>query len=114
MENLKKYTPFKIILTVLYIVITGFLLFAFIDALNKTGEHVQLGIALTYAIVVILFGGIAYGVSLVLGLIGLIISAIGVKRNYSSIGTLVYFIVFTALPIVTYLLMIFIMPIFVD
>ena len=115
MENkIKKYSILKIIITILYFGITAFLLGAFIDSFNASGENVQLGIALTYAIVVVLFGAMGYGALLITSIIGLILSAVGLKREKTTKKTMIYFIVFTALTIITYLLMVFVMPIFIN
>ena len=64
------------------------------------------GTDLAYAILLIIllsYGSIFYGISLIISLIGLIIT-IAKRKKYIIKSTLKFFIVFTALPILTYLL----------
>jgi hypothetical protein len=110
MEKSRKYTILKVAVTILYIAITAFLIGSVIDSMHAEGEAVQLGIALTYAIIVVIIGGIAYGISLIPSIIGIVLTSVGLKRKTNSFKSLLYFIIFTALPIITYLLMVFILP----
>ena len=114
MEKKRNFTLLKIIITLLYLGITVFLLGAQIDAINAEGEGVQLGIALTYAIIVVLIGGISYGVTLIVSTIGLIVSAVAYKRGSAEFKSVLYFIIFTGLIIITYLLLVILIPIFVN
>lgn len=90
----KSLLVFKILFIVAYVLMTAFLVWNFIDALNS--ENVGLSLALYLALIVIIIGSIGYIVCLTLAIIGLIISII--KKTKPNIIT---FIIFTFLPIIT-------------
>lgn len=94
-------TALKVVSAILYALVTGFLLFEFFWILFTEQSHVGLGLAVYLVIILAAIGSIANAVPTILSLIGLIITVVKRKKGEFSISTLVYFIVFTALPYVT-------------
>jgi hypothetical protein len=91
----------KIVTALIYGLVTLFSLIFFISV--ATGDD---GTDLAYAILLIIllgYGSIFFGISLIISLIGLIITIVK-RKDYEVKSTLKFFIVFTALPILTYLL----------
>lgn len=87
----------RIISAVLYLLITAFLVYTLIDSLDS--ENLSLSIGLYLAIVLIILGGISYGVSIIFSFVCLIIAI--VKRKKLTKFTPFYFLIFTILPILT-------------
>lgn len=94
-------TALKVVSAILYALVTGFLLFEFFWILFTEQSNVGLGLAVYLVIILAAIGSIANAVPTILSLIGLIITVVKRKKGEFSISTLVYFIVFTALPYVT-------------
>lgn len=99
----------RVLTAVVFAIVTALLLWWYIDVLSTpvvseptNGITInQRSLALAFFIVIglIIVGGIGYVVNLGLAITGLIISSIKYKKQTTTIGTLIYFIVFTALPI---------------
>ncbi len=112
-KPLKKWTAFKIVLAVLYALVTIFCVWTFIDACGNTGSGRGLGLAIVITLIIGTYGVIGYGLVSLMSLIGVIMSAIAYKKKECKVGTLVYFIVFMLLPIATYYGMMLIFPLLI-
>ena len=95
----KKYTVLKILSAVFYVIVTVFILYCFFDALIESKEN---GFAVLGYVLILVMVGICYLVPLILSTIGLILSAVAKSNGQSSLGTVIYFIIFTALPLVSW------------
>ena len=95
-----KLKALKIISAILYSAVTVFLLATLIDLIVDPGSSFGLSLAVYLVVILFIIGGIANGVVLLISAIGLVISAVKLKKGCSK-KTLAFFIVFTALPIVT-------------
>ena len=95
----KKMLALKIISGVLFGLVTIFMLWLTIDAWLDPSDFAVLG----YFIGVIVWGSIGYGVNLILNATVMIISAIKRPKGEVSKGTLIYFIIFTVLPLLMWL-----------
>ena len=93
----KFLTALKIIFIIIYVLLTAFLAWGLIDTLTAPSENASLGLAIYLAIVVIIFGGLGYAVSLISAILGLIVAI--VKR--SGKGNVAFFIIAIFLPVVT-------------
>ncbi|MBO5046257.1 MAG: hypothetical protein J6C93_05250 [Clostridia bacterium] len=102
----------KILAMVAYLAITAWFVIGFFTELYGESENAQLSAAMFLTIIVIIFGSIFYPVPIVLSIIGLVLSALAVKRGQGGKGSVAYFITFIALPVVTYLILIFVFPLF--
>ena len=111
--GLKKWTAFKVVLAVLYLLVTIFCVWLFIDACAETGKGRELGIAITIAILIGVYSLIGYVPLTIAALVGVIKAAKAYKRQQCTLGTLVYFIVFLILPLATYGAMVLIFPLIV-
>lgn len=100
----KFLTALKIIFIIIYVLLTAFLAWGLIDTLTAPSENASLGLAIYLAIVVIIFGGIGYALSLVVAILGMIVAI--VKR--AGKGNVAFFIVAVLLPILTEMAFIFI------
>ncbi|MBE5742277.1 MAG: hypothetical protein E7360_03025 [Clostridiales bacterium] len=96
----KAVNVFKIISAVIYGLITLFLLITFFDTVFSNSENKGLSLAVYLAIILIAVGGIAYVVNMAVTLIGFIITAVNIKNGIKK-SNLVYFLIFTVLPIFT-------------
>lgn len=96
----KAVNVFKIISAVIYGLITVFLLITFFDTVFSNSENKGLSLAVYLAIILIAIGGIAYAVNMAVTLIGFIITALNIKNGIKK-SNLVYFLIFTVLPIFT-------------
>ena len=92
----------------LYAVAFAFTAWILIDIISSDDRGLGFGVGLA---VYLLVSSIANGVSLLPSLVGLIRSIVGVKKGYCEKSTLIYFIVFTLLPIATFFLNYIIIPI---
>lgn len=95
---------FQIITAVLYVLATAFIVFFTVDIVGQ-GQEESFGVAVAL-VVLIPLGFIALIFPLVSAIIGLIISIVAKVRNNGGLGAVIYFIVFTVLPVATFLLMI--------
>ena len=92
----------KIITAIIYGLVTLFsAIFFILVAVGDNGNN------LAYAILFIIllsYGSIIFGVSFLIALVGLIIS-VAKRKDYEIKSTLKFFIVFSALPVLTYVLL---------
>ena len=99
---------FKIITAILYTVLAIMLIGSFLESVvfvDKNEPYVGVGIALYLVIFVIIFGGAGAILTLLMSFIGLIVGLNKKKKGFLvSKGTIVYFIVFMILPIITVLM----------
>ncbi len=99
-KPIKKFRALKIISLVLYVLTTAFTLIFLLDVLGtEEGLGKGLGAALW-----IIFSAIALAVPVIVSLISAIVSAVYRKRGQCVKGSLLFFLIFTALPIVTFVL----------
>ncbi len=89
-------TILKILSAVFYALVTAYLVYGLIDVLSS-GGNVSLGIAVYLTFSVIILGSIGYIITLIPAIIGLI-SSIAKEAGLFSI---LYFVVFILLPIIT-------------
>ncbi|MBE5756645.1 MAG: hypothetical protein E7342_02480 [Clostridiales bacterium] len=85
----------KTIFAIIYTGVTLWLLWGYIDVLNATNNQ-ALSLSLFLALLVIIYGSIFYGLSLLIAIVGLIISIIK-KSKFNIIS----FIIAICLPIVS-------------
>lgn len=105
---MRKYKGLKIAIAIVFALACLFYVINYIDLFNSsTSENFGITLGFFLAIVVILCAPMVFAPTIVLGIIGIILSSIGLKRKYSTTGSLIYFIVFTLLPFVLYFAMIF-------
>lgn len=96
-KNNKLLKAFKITYLIIYSLLTLFLILTYIDVMVNPSDMQNLGIALYLVIFVLIIGGIGYAVSLIFAVTGLVIS---IKKKVKK-STLAFYIVATALPVVT-------------
>ncbi len=87
----------KIIFIIIYVALTAFLTWGLIDTLTTPSENSSLALGIYLAIVVIIFGGIGYALSLITAVVGLIAATV----KHAGKGNVIFFIVAVLLPIVT-------------
>lgn len=97
--EIKNFKINKIISAVFYALALAFTAFYYIDVAATGGDWQALGYVLT-----LYLSACAFAIALIPSIVGLIRSIVGVKKGYCEKATLIYFIVFTALPIVTWLI----------
>ncbi len=95
---MKSYKVYKIIIAVIFAIITILSSIMLADVLI-TEQNIGTAFALAVWLVLAIP---AFSVSAVLSLIGVIITAIKKKQGLCTVKTLVYFIVFTVLPVVVF------------
>ena len=100
------------IVAVLFVGLTVFLVSGLINEITKPPVNSEntidlsgLGLALYLIIVIILIGGAGYLLNTILSIVGLIIS-LSKRKDGVGNGTIIYFVVFIALPIITEALLI--------
>ena len=91
---------FKIITIILYAIAVAFSTVIMIDAIKNPSN---LGLAVGI-LVWIIIGAIALAIPLVSAIIGLIISIVKKFKAQVGFGSVIFFIIFTVLPIATYFL----------
>lgn len=96
---MKNYKGLKIITAILFIIATAYSVWMLADIVADTKTNGWAGLGI---IVWIIYAAIALAVPLVFALIGLISSIIKRSKALCTTGTLIYFIVFTVLPFVSY------------
>ena len=97
--EIKTFRYNKILSALLYGLVVAFILYIFLDAYSSNSAWAGLGYAIG-----LIYGGFGLAGSLVPTIIGLVRSIIGVKKGYCEKPTLIYFIIFTALPFITFLI----------
>ncbi len=102
----------QVIVAVLFVGLTAFLVGGLINEINTPPANTEntidlsgLGLALYLIIVIILIGGAGYLLNTILSIVGLIIS-LSKRKDGVGKGTIIYFIIFIALPIITEALLI--------
>lgn len=102
----KKLIALRIIMGILYLAATIFMLVIFGQAVVEQ-EWAWLG----YVIWIIYMSPV-YIVQLILAIVGLVLSVKYKKSNQCKQGQVIYFIVFIVLPIVTELILLYVLPLF--
>ncbi len=99
-NSFKGCKALKIISALLYFLMTAFLTVILIDIILNPGDLPGLGIALFLIIFVLIIGSIGYGITVILSIVGAILSAkrmpLGGRKS-----NLIFFTVFSILPVVT-------------
>ena len=116
MEENKKIYSFKVlkIIAIIAIVLTTlFMTYTDIDIISSALSGNDDGLALAYAIVVILFGAFLYAINLIYSLIVLIVSTVYYKKGKCERKTVIFFLIATALPILIYALLVLIPSFFI-
>ena len=107
-QKKRRFLALWIIVGVLYLATTAFMLWTFIDAkVSDSTAEIQLG-GLAFILTLIIYGSIGYLATMLSSIIGLILTC--VKRPSTGLrkGQLIYFIAFTVLPIITWVLLYFV------
>ena len=96
-----KLLPLRIIGAILYILITAFFAYMLIDMLIDKPQNLGLSLAV-YLVLLLTYGSIAYGVDLILCLVGFIIS-LAKRKKENAKGSIIFFALLVGLILVTYL-----------
>ena len=96
-----KLLPLRIIGAILYILITAFFAYMLIDMLIDKPQNLGLSLAV-YLVLLLSYGSIAYGVDLILCLVGFIIS-LAKRKKENAKGSIIFFALLVGLILVTYL-----------
>ena len=99
-NNIKSFKTLKIVAAVLY-AISAFITVWFMIDIAVSPENLGAAFAIVLWIVIAIP---VLAVPLIVSLVGLILSAINKKRLQCTLGSVIYFAVFTALPIITFLI----------
>ena len=94
----RKMLATKIISTLLYLFVTFWVTWAFVECLLTKDEN---GWAVLGYVIVWIYSGIGYAMQLLFSGICLIVSFV-IKNDGVSRGTRIFFIILTALPVVTF------------
>lgn len=100
-QEKKRYLVLKILSALFYALVTLFVLALFVSTLTEQAGEVDLR-ALGFLLLLI-YCGFGYVPGVAISLAGIIFSAINLRKNQSTVGTLIYFIIFTVLPVVTFI-----------
>lgn len=97
----------KIVVALIYVLVTAFIAYLLIDALNtpppQQGQIDGRGFALAaFIILAIIFGLIGYLANVITSIIGIIVSSSHKKQQKCGNGSIVYFVIFTFLPIISF------------
>lgn len=121
-KKTKKFLALKIISAVIFSVVTALLVWWFLEVLSTplvsestngvTINERSLALAFFIVIGLIIVGGIGYSINLVLSITGIILSSINYKKRTTAKGSLIFFIIFTILPVLTEILF-FLLTLFV-
>ena len=95
---MKNFKAYKIIVAIIFAIVTVLSSIMLVDIISKGNG---LGTAFGF-IVWLILAIIGFSVSMIVSLIGTITSAIKRKQGLCDTKTLIYFIVFTALPIMVF------------
>ena len=116
MEENKKIYSFKVLKIIAIVAIyltTLFIAYVDIDIIASSINGTDLGVAIAYAIFVILCGALLYGINLIYSLIVLIVSTVYYKKGKCERKTVIFFLVATAMPIILYVLAVLIPSFFI-
>ena len=98
MEKKNNLLALKIIFAITYLIVTIFLVVQYVEVATIVDQaNKAVSLALYLAIFVIIFGGIGYGLSLIISIVGLIFACIKKVGR----GTITFFITTTILPIIS-------------
>lgn len=100
--QVRKYTLLKVLSAVFYGLITAFLIFYYITALVQSSENAG-WVAVGFILILCTYG-LGYILPFIISLVGMILSIISRAGNACKTGTVVYFIIFTCLPVATWLI----------
>ena len=95
---LKKFKALKIVTAVLFSVATLFVVYLAIDIASSPQN---IGTAFALVLWICLAIGIL-AVPMIVSLVGMIITIVNKKRSACTLGSVIYFIVFTGLPVVVF------------
>ncbi len=102
-DQLRRYPVLKIITAIVFAITTIFFIYVYADVLNTPVNKPEDGLGKGIGIAVILVVGLLlYIPSIILAIIGLIITIISYIKKICSLGTMIYFIVFTLLPVMAF------------
>ncbi len=101
-QEKKKYLVLKILSGLFYALVTLFVLVLFVSTITEQAGEIDLR-ALAFLLFLI-YCGFGYIPGVAISLAGTILSAISLRKKKTTVGTLVYFIIFTVLPVITFLL----------
>ena len=98
----------QIITAIIYTLLTGFFISMLIDVAGtppaQDGSFDGKGLALAvFLIMLIVFGGIGYIINLILSIVGIVVSSNAKKKELCGMGRVIYFVVFTLLPLITFI-----------
>lgn len=99
---------FQIITAILYLMLSFFLIYSFIDSvlIVENPDTHSLGVAVFFVIIVVIIGGIGAAINALVSLAGLMFAIFKRKKGFIvSKGKIAYFIVFIVLPILTVLIL---------
>lgn len=102
-KSLKNFLGLKISTIILQSIITILIVLLLATSVDTSLEYWELGYAIIFAFVLV-FGGIALLIPLILSLVGLIKSIKAYKKGECTLGTLIFFIITMITPIIIYLL----------
>ena len=106
------YKVLKIITLILYIVATVIAVVLMIDPIVKNSANENAGAAIALILLAPL-SIVVYAVPTILSLAGLITAFINYLRKKTTLGTLIYFIVFTVLPYLTFYIIILVLQLII-
>ena len=99
----------QVIVALLFISVTAFLTVLFLDVINapppdkNTIDGRGIGLAVFLIFFVPAIGGIGYIANVVTSIVGIVVSVMNREKGTCGIMPLIYFIVFTILPIITFI-----------
>ncbi len=96
--QLKKFKALKIVTAILFAVATLFVVYLAIDIASSPQN---IGTAFALVIWICLAIGIL-AVPMIVSLVGMILAIVNKKRSACTLGSVIYFIVFTVLPVVVF------------
>lgn len=100
----KKYNGLFITETVFLVLVSVILAVRLFGVLTEPdAENRALALAMYILFMLVIIGSLGYGISLILGIIGLICSATAKSNGQASKGTVVKFVIMTVLPVVLWL-----------
>ena len=100
---LKRYIILKILAALFYAAITAFILYGFIYVFSAGSQETRQTAFVLFVLIFLVYGGLLYIVPFLISLLGLIFSARRVKTGECVRSTVIYFAVFTALPVITWI-----------
>lgn len=105
-----KYKALWIITPILYSLVTLFLVYTLIDTVaGANPDTLGLSLALWLTIFLIIFGSFGYIGAMIPAIIGLILTIVR-RPSGLRVGQLIYFIIFTILPILSWIAFVVIVP----